>query len=314
MPSRSHRSRSRSPSRRHKKKHKRSRKSSDGGSPPSSKTTRTVKKDDLSNGKETISETKPLLPSVTLPPSILAQIEPKKEEKVTTPPPAEPSPGEATSTTAPTMKKRKRRWHGDETEKVFLPNMPTTIAAATMTEQQQKIYLRESPKCDDHLCTADEYSLSLFSASTSRRINTSSQGERSGYSSQSTRQVTFISETLNLSSSHHFPSPLSTLRCVRVHIKHKKSTLSFCFFVWCFLLYLVQRFIFAPARSTQQCTRNRVDFLFFEEPLILFVFLVILLRMCDVERQIPIDASDRWDTQDECPTSALRVKSRSNRS
>ena len=140
MPSRSSRSRSRSPSRRHKKKHKRSRKSSDGGSPSSSKTTRTVKKGNLSNGKESTAEAKPLLPSVTLPPSILAKIE-AKDEDIVKAPPAEQSPDEAASTNAPATKKRKRRWNGDETEKVYLPNMPTTISAATMTEQQQKIYL-----------------------------------------------------------------------------------------------------------------------------------------------------------------------------
>ena len=30
---------------------------------------------------------------------------------------------------------------GDETVKVFLPHMPTTISAANMSEQEQKIYL-----------------------------------------------------------------------------------------------------------------------------------------------------------------------------
>lgn len=37
-------------------------------------------------------------------------------------------------------KKRKKRF-GDENDRVFLPNMPTTISATTMSEQQQKIYV-----------------------------------------------------------------------------------------------------------------------------------------------------------------------------
>ena len=39
-----------------------------------------------------------------------------------------------------TEKKRKRRF-GDETERVFLPHMPSNISATTMTDQQQKIYI-----------------------------------------------------------------------------------------------------------------------------------------------------------------------------
>jgi hypothetical protein len=43
--------------------------------------------------------------------------------------------------TQTTTKRLKTRWTGGETEKVFLPNMPTSISANNMTEEQQKIYL-----------------------------------------------------------------------------------------------------------------------------------------------------------------------------
>jgi hypothetical protein len=84
MPSRSPRSRSRSPSRRHKKSHKRSRKSSDEGSPPANNVS--IKKDEGSiteNGNSSVY--KPRLPSVMLPPSFLAKLDLKEEEKSKSP-------------------------------------------------------------------------------------------------------------------------------------------------------------------------------------------------------------------------------------
>ncbi len=50
---------------------------------------------------------------------------------------------DATGTNTQTTKRRKRRF-GDETERVFLPNMPTSISTSNMTEQQQKIYICKS--------------------------------------------------------------------------------------------------------------------------------------------------------------------------
>lgn len=41
-----------------------------------------------------------------------------------------------------TVKKRKRRF-GDESERVFLPHMPSNISATTMTDKEQKIYIRK---------------------------------------------------------------------------------------------------------------------------------------------------------------------------
>jgi len=84
MPSRSPRSRSRSPSRRHKKSHKRSRKSSDEGSPPTPNTS--IKKEEGSTTENgTNSVYKPRLPSVMLPPSFLAKLDVKEEEKSISP-------------------------------------------------------------------------------------------------------------------------------------------------------------------------------------------------------------------------------------
>ena len=155
MPSRSSRSRSRSPSRRHKKSHKRSRKSSDERSPPASNAV--PKKDVPSDENEDKSVYKARLPSVMLPPVFLAKLEAKEEVTVQSPSVEQPSGNtslcirstssnaclSAESPAKQSTKRRKRRWNGDETEKVFLPNMPTTISAASMTEEQQKIYLRK---------------------------------------------------------------------------------------------------------------------------------------------------------------------------
>jgi hypothetical protein len=155
MPSRSPRSRSRSPSRRHKKSHKRSRKSSDEGSPLA--TNISIKKEEGStneNGNNSIY--KPRLPSVMLPPSFLAKLDLKEDEK-TKSPTGDQSPGkkqqsfiilylffsilaESNGNNTQTTRKRKRRF-GDETERVFFANMPTNIAASNMTDQQQKIYI-----------------------------------------------------------------------------------------------------------------------------------------------------------------------------
>jgi hypothetical protein len=154
MPSRSPRSRSRSPSRRHKKSHKRSRKSSDEGSPPA--TNVSLKKEEGSTTENDNSSVyKARLPSVMLPPSFLEKLDFKEEKRQS--PVGEQSPGkkprfilhsipfntaDTNGTTNPTHKKRKRRF-GDETERVFLPNMPTSISTSNMTEQQQKIYIRK---------------------------------------------------------------------------------------------------------------------------------------------------------------------------
>ena len=155
MPSRSPRSRSRSPSRRHKKSHKRSRKSSDEGSPPPT-TNVSVKKEEGSTAENDNSSVyKARLPSVMLPPSFLEKLDFKDEKSES--PIGDQSPGkkprfilhsipfntaDTNGTNTQTNKKRKRRF-GDETERVFLPNMPTTISASNMTEQQQKIYIRK---------------------------------------------------------------------------------------------------------------------------------------------------------------------------
>jgi hypothetical protein len=84
MPSRSPRSRSRSPHRRHKKSHKRSRKSSDERSPPSSN--HSIKKEEESineNGNNSVYKAR--LPSVMLPPSFLAKLDVKDDEKSKSP-------------------------------------------------------------------------------------------------------------------------------------------------------------------------------------------------------------------------------------
>lgn len=138
MPSRGSRSRSRSPSKRHKKSHKRSRKSSDEGSPPS--TTSSIKKEEtknIENGNNSIY--KPRLPSVMLPPSFLAKLDAKDDEKSRSPT-GDQSPADSTVSNPQVAKKRKKRF-GDETDRVFLPNMPTAISTSNMTEQQQKIYI-----------------------------------------------------------------------------------------------------------------------------------------------------------------------------
>jgi hypothetical protein len=156
MPSRSPRSRSRSPSRRHKKSHKRSRKSSDEGSPPVTNTS--IKKEEGStneNGNSSVY--KPRLPSIMLPPSFLAKLDVKDDEKNQSPT-GDQSPGTTTSlsffffilfiladatATNPLPSKRRKRRFNDETERVFFQNMPTTISASNMTDQQQKIYVCE---------------------------------------------------------------------------------------------------------------------------------------------------------------------------
>ncbi|CAF3405393.1 unnamed protein product [Rotaria sp. Silwood1] len=155
MPSRSPRSRSRSPSKRHKKSHKHSRKTSDEVSPPTSNIS--IKKEEGSTN-ENSSVYKPRLPSVMLPPSFLAKLDLKEDEKLRSPT-GDQSPGtnktkkkeirflsvysilaDSTGNNTQATKKRKRRF-GDETDRVFLPNMPTTISATNMTDQQQKIYI-----------------------------------------------------------------------------------------------------------------------------------------------------------------------------
>ncbi|CAM4756080.1 unnamed protein product [Rotaria magnacalcarata] len=136
MSSRSPRSRSRSPSKKHKKSHKHSRKSSDEGSPPVSNLSIKTEEGSLT---ENNSVYKARLPSVMLPPSFLAKLDVKDDEK-TRSPTGDQSPAESTSNIAQPARKRKRRF-GDETDRVFLPNMPTTISATTMTDQQQKIYV-----------------------------------------------------------------------------------------------------------------------------------------------------------------------------
>jgi hypothetical protein len=154
MPSRSPRSRSRSPSRRHKKSHKRSRKSSDEISPPA--TNVSIRKEEGSTTEnENNSVYKPRLPSVMLPPSFLEKLDIKEEKNQS--PTGDQSPGkkprtilrsilfnpaDTNGTNNQIVKKRKRRF-GDETERVFLPNMPTSISTSNMTEQQQKIYIRK---------------------------------------------------------------------------------------------------------------------------------------------------------------------------
>ncbi|CAF5092108.1 unnamed protein product, partial [Rotaria sp. Silwood1] len=136
MPSRSPRSRSRSPSKRHKKSHKHSRKSNDEVSPPTSNIS--IKKEEGSTN-ENSSVYKPRLPSVMLPPSFLAKLDLKEDEKIRSPT-GDQSPADSTGNNTQATKKRKRRF-GDETDRVFLPNMPTTISATNMTDQQQKIYI-----------------------------------------------------------------------------------------------------------------------------------------------------------------------------
>lgn len=156
MPSRNSRSRSRSPSKRHKKSHKRSRKSSDEGSPPSSNVS--MKKEEGStttaeNGNNSVYKAR--LPSVMLPPAFLEKLDVKEE--ISQSPKGDQSPGnrprlilrikifnsaDTTETKTQPGRARKRRF-GNETDRVFLPNMPTTISTTTMTEEQQKIYLRK---------------------------------------------------------------------------------------------------------------------------------------------------------------------------
>ena len=158
MPSRKSRSRTRSPSRRHKKSHKRSRRSSNESSPSPTPSTNSRKSEEKSNGSDISGVYKSRLPSVMLPPSFLAKLEPKEE---TAPVQSADSAivlattnitsvTNTSSTNSQPTKKRKSRWIGDETEKVFLPNMPTTISTIGMTEQQQKIYLRELSLMDTH--------------------------------------------------------------------------------------------------------------------------------------------------------------------
>lgn len=159
MPSRSPRSRSRSPSKRHKKSHKRSRRSSDEGSPPSNNAS--LKKEEKSTGENgNNSVYKSRLPSIMLPPSFLEKLDMKEEKTLS--PKGDQSPGNisrpilrsivfnsADTTAIKTQpgKARKRRF-GDESERVFLPNMPTSITASNMTDQQQKIYIRKGALFD----------------------------------------------------------------------------------------------------------------------------------------------------------------------
>ncbi|CAF0873078.1 unnamed protein product [Adineta ricciae] len=112
--------------------------SSDEGSPRSVNVS--IKKEEGStneNGNSSVY--KPKLPSVMVPPSVLAKLDVKDDDK-TQSPKGDQSPADANGTNIASMKKRKRRF-GDETERVFLPNMPTNISTSNMSEQQQKIYI-----------------------------------------------------------------------------------------------------------------------------------------------------------------------------
>ncbi|CAF2342137.1 unnamed protein product [Rotaria sp. Silwood2] len=157
MPSRSPRSRSRSPSKKHKKSHKRSRKSKDRDSSLSSNISN--KKEEINNGNDNNSVNKSQNSSVMLSSSFPAKIELQEEEITIKTPTGDESPGtnfvfyfkilikknfllaDSINSNTQIRKPRKRRWMGDETEKVFLPNMPTTISTTNMTEGQQKIYI-----------------------------------------------------------------------------------------------------------------------------------------------------------------------------
>lgn len=158
MPSRSPRSRSRSPSsRRHKKSHKRSKRSREKGSQPTTKSS--VKKYESPVRENGDHDGNAPSTSFMTPPSDLTKLDLKEEEKVVTPP-EDQSPGRqidgdrastgvhccfllaaVTATTTLTTRIRKRRF-ADETERVFLPHMPTNISTSAMTDQQQKIYIR----------------------------------------------------------------------------------------------------------------------------------------------------------------------------
>ncbi|CAF0817704.1 unnamed protein product [Rotaria sp. Silwood1] len=140
MPSRGSRSRSRSPSKRHKKSHKRSRKSNDRDSSVSLNISN--KKEEITKGNDNNSINNSPLPSVMVPLSVPPKVELREEEEIIIKTPTgDESPADSTNSNTPIKRRRKRRWMGDETEKVFLPNMPTTISTTNMTEEQQKIYI-----------------------------------------------------------------------------------------------------------------------------------------------------------------------------
>lgn len=126
MPSRNSRSRSRSrsPSRNDKKNENNSRQSED----------REISS--MKNESEINGQTR--LHPVMSAPSLLGKLELKDDEKPSTPT-DDQSSGNATT------RKRKRRF-GDESERVFLPHMPTNISATNMSEQEQKIYIRTFAK------------------------------------------------------------------------------------------------------------------------------------------------------------------------
>ncbi|CAF0801409.1 unnamed protein product [Rotaria sordida] len=139
MPSRSPRSRSRSPSTSYKKTHKQSQKSNDRDSSLSSNVSN--KKEEITNDNENNSLNKSQLPSMMLPSSFPAKMESQEEEIAIKTPTGNESPADSISSNTQIKKQRKRRWIGDETVKVVLPNMPTTISTTNMTEEQQKIYI-----------------------------------------------------------------------------------------------------------------------------------------------------------------------------
>ena len=86
MPSRSPRSRSRSPSRRHKKSHKRSRRSSSERSPTPSTPNVPIKKEEGANNENGANSIyKPRLPSVMVPPAVLAKLDIKDDDKSRSP-------------------------------------------------------------------------------------------------------------------------------------------------------------------------------------------------------------------------------------
>lgn len=116
-----------------------------------------MKKDEGSttaeNGNNSVYKAR--LPSIMLPPAFLEKLDVKEEKSKS--PQGDQSPGnrsrlilrpkslnsaETNENKSQPSKARKRRF-GNEADRVFLPNMPTTISATTMTEEQQKIYLRK---------------------------------------------------------------------------------------------------------------------------------------------------------------------------
>lgn len=142
MRSRNSRSRSRSrspPSRRDKKSEKDSRRSENRDVSP-------MDKDGDSNGQTR-------LHPVMSAPSLLNTLDLKDDEKPSTPTDDQSSGKDDRPTFCSivfffvrlgnaTTRKRKRRF-GDESERVFLPHMPTNISATNMSDQEQKVYIRK---------------------------------------------------------------------------------------------------------------------------------------------------------------------------